>query len=357
MLVQIIAPECFAPHFSYEDKWRLAMLLPLALGILFTIPSLCNVYYKRRILSKAVSFRYELLGSINSVLLIFFVLYIYLTKMVSESFRIVHSCDVYEPKLMPFNFFPLRVILLTPVQTLDIFNCTPLDPPDYAGAADKEAGRPIKYLVAALEPCGLPGGIQHRLLPGAITTLFCYVIGYPLLVFFVLYTQREKIMEDQYIRAKGQGDDKLSNPNALEIRKRFSRLYFQYKPEFYLWPLCIVIRKCFIAVCLVIFNRNSALQLAGVLVVLFLAYALQIRFLPYMPASEFDDVIRRLELLCYGSPRYASLKATLDKIDLRGKKKLTSNMLEKKIDPRVAAAVSHVVIWLRNTNTVESYML
>ena len=43
---------------------------------------------------------------------------------------------------------------------LDIFNCTPTDPPD---------GR--TYLTAVFEECGIPGGTQLTLMPAAVVAL------------------------------------------------------------------------------------------------------------------------------------------------------------------------------------------
>ena len=49
---------------------------------------------------------------------------------------------------------------------LDVFNCAPTDPPD---------GK--TYLEVVFEECGVPGGLQMRLLPFAIVALLVYTIG------------------------------------------------------------------------------------------------------------------------------------------------------------------------------------
>jgi hypothetical protein len=86
------------------------------------------------------------------------------------------------------------------------------------------------YLVAVFEECGIPGGTQLTLMPWAIISCVVYIAGYPLAVLWVIWRHRELIMEDQLLRAKGVGDDRLTNPNAYQIRKRYSRLYYQFKP-------------------------------------------------------------------------------------------------------------------------------
>ena len=44
-----------------------------------------------------------------------------------------------------------------------------------------------------------------------------------------LYRHRELVMEDQLLRAKGTGDDPLSNPHAYRFRRMYGRTYYQFK--------------------------------------------------------------------------------------------------------------------------------
>jgi hypothetical protein len=83
-------------------------------------------------------------------------------------------------------------------------------------------------------------------------------------------------MEDQLLRAKGGGDDRLSNPHALHLRKRFGRTYYQFRPDFFFWALAVILRKACIALVNLFFRRSSAFQLAALLLVMFLAYAAQV---------------------------------------------------------------------------------
>ena len=89
------------------------------------------------------------------------------------------------------------------------------------------------YLIdggVATGPCGKPGSAQVQLLPVAIFALIFYVVGFPLLVAFLLRRFKEKIMEDQYLLAVGMGWDRLTNPNALIVRQGIGRLYNLFKP-------------------------------------------------------------------------------------------------------------------------------
>jgi hypothetical protein len=134
------------------------------------------------------------------------------------------------------------------------------------------------HLQAVAEPCGVPGGVQLTLMPWAVIGLIVYSAGYPTFVFINLYRNRELAMEDQLLRAKGTGNDELTNPNAYRFRKAFGRSYYQFKargvvgicvgyvfpsctsssdlcapplsgtqPDYVIWILCIIARKFSIA--------------------------------------------------------------------------------------------------------------
>ena len=85
------------------------------------------------------------------------------------------------------------------------------------------------------------------LLPWAVVALFVYVLGYPALLATHLWRNRELCMEDQLLRAKGVGDDRLTNPHGYEFRRRYSRSYYQFKPDCFFWILFILFRKFCIA--------------------------------------------------------------------------------------------------------------
>lgn len=62
-----------------------------------------------------------------------------------------------------------------------------------------------------------------RLMPYAICALCFYCIGYPVLVFFILYKNHMRIMEDQLLRAEDLGKTRLENPNCYDLRKMFHK--------------------------------------------------------------------------------------------------------------------------------------
>ena len=97
------------------------------------------------------------------------------------------------------------------------------------------------------ERCGKSGGVQATLVPVAVVALLVYVLGFPAALVAVLWQNRERIMEDQLLRAKGTGDDRLSNPNAFVLRTALGRMYYQFKPDAFYWTVVIILRTFFIA--------------------------------------------------------------------------------------------------------------
>lgn len=78
------------------------------------------------------------------------------------------------------------------------------------------------------EECWLPGGLQLRLLVPSLVTMLVYVVGFPAFVWWKLWRNKLLVYEDQLLRAKGTGNSRKENPNAYELRKAFSKVYFQY---------------------------------------------------------------------------------------------------------------------------------
>ncbi len=140
-----------------------------------------------------------------------------------------------------------------------------------------------------------------------------YTITYPCMLFYILYQNRMKIMEDQLLRAEGRGASRLENPNCYQIRKMYhkyvsvalsvtapvlgrlcgcecyivvmmtspcamcsGRMYYHFRPDYWFWIVVILGRKLLIAVTALMFNKNPAFQMAIALLVLFICYALQV---------------------------------------------------------------------------------
>ena len=311
--IEIVAPECIVPDLSYKAKFYFIMLLPLSVGCLLGLIFALVWVWKAAVMGQAkkdwFTHRHALAASTLALL---YILYLYLTRTV-----------------------------------FDVFNCTPTMPPDGA----------LHLAVAGGERCGVPGGTQLTLLPAAVAGLVVYSFGYPGFVFYMLYTNKERIMLDQLLKAKGTGDDKLTNPTAHELRRTFGRSYFQFKPDYCFWILAIILRKFFISITAVVFGKNSSFQMAACLLVMFLAYSAQMMFRPYMNAGEFESVLKAHVESSFTNAVHARIRAQIANIETRGRKKARKNLLtfDGKVDR--GAVLGLLTSWLFNYNTIEQLML
>jgi len=280
--LEITAPECSIPDLGYVTKWTFIQSLPLLAGSLMLLLYV-TLYLKKRLCGARTDTRgrkrnlhKHAPAMVGTGLVLFYYLYLYLTRTV-----------------------------------LDVFNCAPTQPPD-----GKE------YLLVVFEECGLAGGIQMTLLPFALAALLLYVMGYPILVAKLLRKNKMLIMEDQLLRANNKGDDRNTNRNAYDTRKKYSKLYYHFKPNFWYWILVVIGRKFGIAFTGLMFVKNPAFQLSCALLVLFVAYALQVKNQPFMSMSERAEVLEdHKRRAANGDPVHLRLLSTLGANKGREKKK------------------------------------
>jgi hypothetical protein len=316
--LDIVAPECLLPEVSYVDKFYTIQLFPLALLALLGISSAAYTAYKYWILrrtSKEHLYRHVPTNRAVALVILYF-FYLYLTKT-----------------------------------TLDVYNCAPTVPPTY-----DSTGKLMKYLSTQFEECGKPGGIQARLIPYSVLALCIYTLGFPAALGWLLYTHRLPIMFDQLLRAKGQGQNRFQNPYAYSIRKSYSRLYYQFKPNFFFWSLVILLRKFLIATTSVMFTTNPSFQMSTCLLILFLSYSLQVRLNPYMSYSDYAVVLEEHQDMQGWSALHRQLHAMLVTVESRNYKKYYKNIL---VGGRMnrAALLKAIGSWLFNYNTVEAVLL
>ena len=232
------------------------------------------------------------------------------------------------------------------------YNCqpSPSNPPDVDAK-----GNLILYLQVTNEPCG--SGTQTALIPGSIAAFAIYVAGYPAFLAYLFYSRRELIIEDQLLRAKGVGDDRLTNPSAYSTRRMFSRVYYLMKPDFYWWGLVILVRKFLIAFVSLMFARNASFQLAACLMVLFAAFSITVQVNPYMSPADFEDVLKSHEASALTSTVHAKLRKKLAAIESRGKKRTRHNLMtaEGKVDAKALLGI--LTNKLFNYNSVEQILL
>lgn len=243
--LELIAPECFNMQVSYLNKWAMIEAVPLLLtgaSLTLFVARYCYKRFVKRRTTRLTSHKPQLFGS---TLVMMYYLFLYLTKT-----------------------------------SLEVFNCVQSIPPD---------GH--TYMVSIYARCYEPGGIHLKLFPFAVLSFVVYSIGYPVFVFYTLSKNRVLVMEDQLLRAMRRGTNRRTNPNCWEFRKKFSKIYYQFKPTFWYWMVVIIVRKFLLAVVGLLFRQYPTFQLASVMMVLFVNYAFQVRNRPYMSAYEMQTVV------------------------------------------------------------------
>ena len=70
------------------------------------------------------------------------------------------------------------------------------------------------------------------------------------------------------MRAQELPDTRENNPNCYDFRKRYGKLYYQFKPEYWYWGLVILARKFMFAWCELMLRTNATFQLCAVLLVI-----------------------------------------------------------------------------------------
>ena len=87
-----------------------------------------------------------------------------------------------------------------------------------------------------------------------------------------------------YRRASGVGDKRspMDLGNIYNVRKRYSALYYQFKPGFYYWTVIIIARKFAIAAINLMLRSDVDYMLAASLLIMFVAFSVQLLNRPFM---------------------------------------------------------------------------
>ncbi len=241
--LELIAPECAVPEVTYAGKWLFIEGMPVFSWVFLFLFFVVRLAWKGCVLGRKRSSLFNHLPTLVATGIVAQrVLYLYMTRT-----------------------------------TLDIFNCSPTDPPE----KDKD-GKEILYMAWNLNiVCNEPGGTHMFLLPFAVAALAVYVVGLPCASLWWLWKNKQTVKYDQILRAQLTGDSKRTNPHYT-FRKTWKALYMNYRPGSWGWEFVVVLRKFLIVFCSLTFRRTPSYQLAMALLVLFVAYVLQVRVNPYL---------------------------------------------------------------------------
>ena len=202
-------------------------------------------------------------------------------------------------RLLALFLYLFYFIYLYTVQTaLDMFNC---------GAIVSEDGVEVDdtwYMLSypeyvCYEKCEEGAEFcQNDYWPYAGFFFMLYGIGYPAFVAYVLLPKNNeyKSFQDQLMKAQGLGGTRdTSYGEVWEWHKRYSRLYYLFKPQYTYWMLFVLFRKLSLASIEILFRENVTFQLAAVLLLFFWAYVMHTRNHPYMSTFEYIDTAKNFK--------------------------------------------------------------
>jgi len=314
--VEIVAPECYLPNVSFVSKFEGILLLPIALAGALALVHGALLFHKVVIMRRGGN------------------------APVSRHAPVLIAC------MLVVMYF---IYLYEANTLLAVFDCAPTFPADGGN----------QYYLAAVpgEVCGDTGGVWGKIIAPSIVGLIVYTAGYPLAVLALLVRNRELVMEDQLLRAKGVGNDRLTNPHAYEFRKRYSTLYASFRPDVFYWVGIILARKLLVVLVPVLFDHSASFQMAAVLLVLMVAYGLHVRNAPYMSPANAEAVLRAHAESSFTSAVHARIRASIAGIESRGRKKTRHNLLDAAGRVDRNAVISVLTSWLFDPNTVEAALL
>jgi hypothetical protein len=91
---------------------------------------------------------------------------------------------------------------------------------------------------------------------------------------------------------KKMGNDRVSNPEYYDTRKKYSELYYRFKPKKFYWVMVVLMRKFMISMTSLMFRSNPTFQLAMSLLVMFVFYTLQVLHRPYLTQGEAEKTLQ-----------------------------------------------------------------
>jgi hypothetical protein len=328
--LDIASPECLMEGlYRFDIKFYCILGLPLAMGGIFLFAHLF-LWCKKRFWEgrkKDLNRHAHAMVSLNLIMMYF--LYLYLTR-----------------------------------SALDVFNCVALDPPD-------NVHPDWTYMTAVGgERCYMEGGLQMQLLPLAVLAVIVYTIGYPSVLLTLFWRNRDRIQRDQYLRACGKGDKRDTSDlfNVYHVRKRYSAIYYQFKPRCYYWTVVIIARKLAIAFVNLMLRQDVDYMLAASLLIMFISFSIQLLNRPFMGPAEYAKVRKNwahrtagVSSVNFGGDGGRGDKGQYHTDGIREYESSTLGLNRASALARIRrvgiSGTRKVLMWLVNYNTVESVLL
>ena len=107
--------------------------------------------------------------------------------------------------------------------------------------------------------CSTADPTYRRMSTVAAFAVVLYGIGLPVTFWYFLHRHGRAIDADQALRKRCEGETAMTNPN-ISVRRRFRKLYEDFKPEYKYWKLVLIARKLALAIVGILLAGNAALQ-------------------------------------------------------------------------------------------------
>ena len=252
--VDIMAPECLLPEFDYRFKYTLTMILPFVVFVVLLLGLILHVLV-RKCLNREIE-KHFISRLVGTFMLSLYFMYLMLT-----------------------------------MRALQVFNCSPTDPDDgwtYTSFTSLECA-------GGLCRCGDVTHLQSKLALSAIVALLAYTLGFPVWVLAIIRWpgNKKSIKIDQILRARNVTDQVVldCSKDAHRMRVRYHKMYYHFKPGKTYWILYILLRKAGIAFAGLMFRTQPGFQMAVMLLILFVAFVLQVKHQPYMSTAQRELVL------------------------------------------------------------------
>ena len=281
--LDVAAPECAGGGVPVYVKWFMTQFIPIAILVgllLYTSIRICFLTMQRRKEKEKVEEVKPENAGIEEV-------------VNGQSNTIQSSIDVKiieqvgMASSMFLSIFYLMYLNMTK-KAMDVFNCSPGDPPD-------DPANPTLFMdMAPDQICYTPGswetGMHTKLIPWAYACVLAYSMGFPVFIWLKFKRYKEVIFEDQVLFAQDRGRSASTNPN-FAFRKRYSKLYKNYKPDKWYWVIIILVKKLGLCFTGLMFKRNPTFQLSVAVMILFWATTMQLNHRPFMSMIERSAIV------------------------------------------------------------------
>ena len=370
--IEIVAPECLeglagaGADVSFKNKFFTILWLPVgiaaALLAVHTVVVLVNIVMRGKQSAQKLK---QMPALISCFILIASLFYMYETETLLQVFNCAPLNDpVFDAVYPGLETDPQLYNSTLTGPEREAYRQSQIARLNLDYAWQREHG--ILYLQAAPEPClksfahfdFSDKSTQAELLVYACIWMAVGVAGYPVAVLWWLWSNRMLVMEDQLLRAKGQGGDRISGPNTYVFRKTWSRLYYQFKPELWYWQVVIYFRKfCFLYVMLYGWNKNGGYQMVGAATVTLCFYVLHVRLAPFMGPDSYEEVLRDHQNKSVTSSLHARLRAAVQDVETRGRLGARKPVLDFQGRVNRGALLGYALAALFDYNTVEAVLL